>query len=119
MEKLVIDDCNNLHQVQLRIKNIIDSKGPGSWITNIQVAAALQDACTEGAVASVPRTIEAQEGIYQFLEYNSIKFYVDPYMSWNDNRLIYITEADGKSLKKKKKNMPYTEIKIETKAPLI
>lgn len=124
MEILNIDKFENLYQAQKAVcekaLQIIDEHDITVVVTNLQLAAALQDAFLLSETSfNDSKTLDTQEGPYQFLEYEQTKFYIDPLMHWNDTKMLFLTMSDGESLHREYENMSYIVLKVESSKSLI
>lgn len=124
MENLSIKNVKSLPEILVLLKNVVDGKidnGAKAFVTNCQIGAVLQDALSESTLTSLASqcSLKDHKGPYLFLEYNQIKFYIDPIMNWNDCRIICITEVDCKSLTEDYKAHTYCEINVEHSNNLI
>lgn len=73
--------------------------GRGNWVvTNTQVLSALQD-CAGFVVAPMVNTLtqDGSQSIYFAGSIAGLNVYVDPYMNWNDTRVLVGRKSDGKT----------------------
>lgn len=73
--------------------------GRGNWVvTNTQVLSALQD-CAGFVIAPMVNTLtqDGSNSIYFAGSIAGLNVYVDPYMDWNDNRVLVGRKSDGKT----------------------
>ena len=73
--------------------------GRGNWVvTNTQVLSALQD-CAGFVVAPMVNTLtqDGSQSIYFAGSIAGLNIYVDPYMNWNDTRVLVGRKSDGKT----------------------
>lgn len=73
--------------------------GRGNWVvTNTQVLSALQD-CAGFVIAPMVNTLtqDGSQSIYFAGSIAGLNIYVDPYMNWNDTRVLVGRKSDGKT----------------------
>ncbi len=73
--------------------------GRGNWVvTNTQILSALQD-CSGFVVAPMVNTLtqDGSQSIYFAGSVAGLNIYVDPYMTWDDTRVLIGRKSDGKT----------------------
>jgi len=73
--------------------------GRGNWVvTNTQILSALQD-CAGFVVAPMVNTLtqDGSQSIYFAGSVAGLNIYVDPYMTWDDTRVLVGRKSDGKT----------------------
>ena len=73
--------------------------GRGNWVvTNTQVLSALQD-CAGFVIAPMVNTLsqDGSQSIYFAGSIAGLNIYVDPYMAWNDTRVLVGRKSDGQT----------------------